>query len=239
MPTPGALDRLDREALEFLAAHRMALADHVMVLLGGDRELASERLAELERMRLVWRERVLRSDPDCFRITRAGLSFIGSDLPPPEFDPRYQHDVGVAWLWLAATHGAFGETDRVLTEREMRATDATESRSSGAGGTQPGSGPAAARPRFGVPLADENQNAPLQYPDLFLIRGRHRIPVHLQLAAPSPRRLTRLLAGYAPNAHATAVLFLVTDPKIGGIVRSAATAATTSPTVHIQPARFD
>jgi hypothetical protein len=35
----------------------------------------------------------MRLEPDCFRVTRAGLALIGSELPAPQFDPRYRHDV--------------------------------------------------------------------------------------------------------------------------------------------------
>jgi hypothetical protein len=95
------LDDRDREVLEFLAAHRLALADYLTVLLG-NRDRARRHLGGLLASELVQRERVMRSEPACFQITRAGLAVIGSQLPSPEFDPRYRRDVGVAWMWLAA-----------------------------------------------------------------------------------------------------------------------------------------
>ena len=37
---------------------------------------------------------------------------------------NYWHDVGAAWLWLAARNGAFGPMREVLAERVMRSRDA-------------------------------------------------------------------------------------------------------------------
>lgn len=205
------LEDADREVLQFLAAHRLALAEHVMVLLRGkNHELAKRRLRRLLAAELVRRERVMRSEPDCFLITPAGLDSIGSDLPPPEFDPRYRHDVGVAWLWLAARGGAFGSPNRIVTERELRSSDER-------------------RP----PARDL-----LQYPDLLLIRGSRRVALLLQLTSPSPRRLEGLLGDFTANTRISAVLFLVAHPGIGSAIRSATTNLKASPVVHIQPVTF-
>lgn len=201
----------DQQVLEFLAAHRLAVFGHVVVLLGKDRELATERLGGLVAAELVRGRPVMRSEPDCFQITRAGLSSIGSELPPPDFEPRYRHDVGVAWLWLASTRGAFGPAERVLTERELRSRDTGR--------------------RQARDIA--------QYPDLLLIRGSRRVALLLQLASPSRQRLERLLVDYAANTPISAVVFLVAGPRIGTVIRSAATDASAALDVHIQPVKFE
>jgi hypothetical protein len=235
----GMLDDRDREVLEFLAGQRMALATHVKVLLGGERELADTRLTDLEDAGLVRRERVLRCEPDCFRITLAGLAAIGSDLPPPDFDPRYRHDVGVAWLWLAATRGAFGPPERVITERQMRSSDAERSvrTSESVASDNDSEHPEPTAPLFGIRLADGGRGPQaVRYPDLFVLRGSRRVAVHLLLVNPSPRELERLLAGYEADMHADTVLFLVADPRIGRLVGSALTRVGRRPAIHILPA---
>lgn len=188
---------------------------------------------------LVRRERVMRSEPDCFQITRAGLALIDSELPPPEFGPRYRHDVGVAWMWLAARGGAWGRTERIMTEREMRSID--EDRQHDGQATKAGHAQAqsdSARKSFGIrlPLDDGSR---LYYPDLLLVRGRRRVAVELQLATPSPRRLRQVLSGYSADERVSAILFEVVDPGIGHALRSAASQLENPPIVHIQPARWD
>jgi hypothetical protein len=182
----------------------------------------------------------MRSEPDCFQITRAGLALIGSELPPPEFDPRYRHDVGVAWMWLAARGGAWGPTERIMTEREMRSRDERRSQNSQDAGvgydsrrhqTQSG-------PPLGIRVPDDDETR-LHYPDLLLIRGRRRVAIELQLAAPSPQRLGRVLSGYGADQRISVILFAVIDPNIGDAVRSTANRLKSPPVVHIQPARLD
>jgi hypothetical protein len=235
---PEALDDRDREVLAFVAAHRMVAADHVMVLLAKDVGTAHGRLGQLEAEGFVRRERLFRRGPDCYRITPAGLSSIRSDLAPPEFDPRYRHDVGVAWVWLAATRGTFGTLDRVVTEREMREADQKWSEPGGLDGDVAGR-PAAdvGAPPFGVPVTGVDGDRSRHYPDLLLI-GRGRVAVELQLALPSPRRLREILVGYGADARVWAVLFLVVDPEIAGRVESAAAQLGISQMVQVQPAKF-
>jgi hypothetical protein len=231
------LDDGDRDLLEFLAAHRLVLADHLTVVLG-NRDLARRHLGGLLAGKQVRRERVMRSEPDCFQITRAGLASIGSKLPPPEFDPRYRHDVGVAWMWLAARGGAWGPAERIMTEREMRSRDERRARDSQDAGADSRQHQARGGPRFGIRLPDEDENR-LHYPDLLLTRGRRRVAVELQLATPSLRRLGRVLSGYGADKRISAILFAVADPGVGAIVRSTAAKLETPPVVHIQPARLD
>jgi hypothetical protein len=113
----------DRRSLEFAAAHRLVEARQVATLLGEKAVDAGERLEGLWRAGLVAGERDGAETPGYFRITGGGLRAIGSRLPVPGFDPRYEHAVGAGWLWLIANAGRFGAFDRVLSERQMRAED--------------------------------------------------------------------------------------------------------------------
>jgi hypothetical protein len=63
---------------------------------------------------------MLHGQPGSYRITGPGLAAIGSNLPAPRVDRRcYGHDIGVAWLWLAASHGTFGPVQRVVYEHSQ------------------------------------------------------------------------------------------------------------------------
>jgi hypothetical protein len=228
------LDYRDPELLEFLAVHRLALVDHLSVLLG-DRDVATRHLGALVGSHLVRCERVMRFEPDCVQITRAGLASIRSELPAPEFEPRYRHDVGVAWMWLAARGGAWGPTERIMTEREMRSRD--QRRFQGTGDDSRRDQTQSAAP-LGIRFSDDDKGR-LHYPDLLLIRGRRRVAVELQLAAPSPRRLRRILSGYGVDKRVSAILFAIVDPNVGNLVRSAAAEVDGPPAIHIQPAKFD
>jgi hypothetical protein len=239
VPTLALMDDRDREVLEFLGAHRLALADHLTVVLR-NRDLARQRLGHLLAAELVRRKRVMRSEPDCLQITRAGLSSIGSQLPPPEFDPRYRHDVAVAWMWLAARGGAWGPTERIMTEREMRSSDERRSQESQHAGVDYDSSQHHAQSPLplGIRVPDDDESR-LHYPDLLLIRGRRRVAIELQLAAPSPQRLERVLSGYSADQRLSAILFAVVDPNIANAVRSTAVRLESPPVVHIQPATLD
>jgi hypothetical protein len=113
---PGPLAHQgDRETLRFIAVHRLVLADHVQALLGIGEHAAGERLAVLEAAGLVRHDRAL---PRSLAVTGSrapGFRPVGSDLPAPDVDVRsVRHDIGVAWLWLAASAGTLGprETHR-------------------------------------------------------------------------------------------------------------------------------
>src|SRR5919201_4036230 len=98
----------DRELLGFVADHRLVVPAHIQALLGVSAAAAYARLRALAAAGLLTHESVFHREPACYRIARKGLALIGSDLPPPRLDLRnYQHDMGVAWLWLAARSGAF------------------------------------------------------------------------------------------------------------------------------------
>src|ERR1022692_1514675 len=111
----------DEAILACVAKHPFVLTGHVRQLLGVSQSLAYDHLVGLAATGLVRRDRMLGGEGDAFRITPAGLSVLGSALPAPGFDSCYRHDIGVVWLWLAASSGSFGPAELVFSEREMPA----------------------------------------------------------------------------------------------------------------------
>ncbi|MDQ6776777.1 MAG: hypothetical protein M3071_11315 [Actinomycetota bacterium] len=202
---PPRSDPDDGRVLAFIAAHRLVLASHVQELLNVGHQAAHERLSALEERRLVRRCRVSRGH-GYYQITEIGLGVIGSDLPPPRVRlDRCRHDVGVAWVWIAADRRAFGRVDRVLTEREQRSHDASR--------THPPSPDRPDDPLFGLRVAG-NPTA-LHYPDLLLLgRKGERVPVELMLTSGGQRQLQTLMASYGAEQNISAVLYLTETPAI-------------------------
>jgi hypothetical protein len=80
---------------------------------------AYRRLAALERLGLILRDKPFAQYPEVLRVTREGARISGVDLrPPPLIISRLRHAIAVVWLaeMLAAEHkGA-----ELTTERELR-----------------------------------------------------------------------------------------------------------------------
>jgi hypothetical protein len=113
--------------LAFIGEHRFVVAAQAGALLGTSEEVARTRLRELTDASYLIEEPVLGGQPAAYRITRLGLDVIGSRLRALRISPaNYSHDVGAAWLWLAARNGAFGPVREVVAERVMRSRDARE-----------------------------------------------------------------------------------------------------------------
>ena len=204
--------------LGFLAEHRVALVPQVQQLLGCGTRAAQRRLRWLEEARLVRRERVFQGFPTACWITRAGLGAVESRLPAPRIDLKgYRHDVGAAWLWLAARAGAFGALDRAVAERTMRSADRRE-------GAQAGRS-------YGVGLGGGR----LHYPDLLLeTKSGHRVAVELELTGKSARRLARIMLGYAGDPRIDSVLYLCPPGQLGRRVQAAARRAGIADLVRVQ-----
>jgi hypothetical protein len=114
-------DPNDHRILE-LAAVNLLVAEHVARLLRLELRRAADELDRLAAISLLTRERLMLDSPACYLITQAGLDAVGSDLPVPALDvARLRHDIGVTWLWLAANEGAFGNAERVISQRELNA----------------------------------------------------------------------------------------------------------------------
>lgn len=151
-----------------------------------------------------------------YRISRQGLGLIESRLPAPSRDLEIRHDVGVAWLSLAARRGTFGPLREVISERHMRSHDGSEAHAA-----------RMTRGRaqlFGVPLPGLGRGGRqrLHYPDLLLIDGDgRRIAVELELSSKGRSRRERIIGGYAADGRIDAVLYLVPDKRIAREVQAA------------------
>ncbi len=217
----------DLELLGFAAEHRIFLPDHVRALLGVSTEAADAQLSALTEAGLVVRRDVFVGEPPLYRITRAGLRAIDNSLEPPRIDPRcYEHDVGLAFLWLAARDGAFGAMSQVIGERRLRSSDARRSF---------GEAPLAVRLGGFGPGGQER----LHYPDLLLVdrRGR-RIALELELTGKGQRRIGRILDGYAADPRVDAVVYLVTKPGLGRSIAASSARAGIESRVYVQLVRM-
>ena len=216
----------DRDLLAFAAEHRFVLADQVRLLLGVTPEATDARLRALARAGLLERRTVFHRQPALNRITAAGVTAIGGDLKPPRLELHaYAHDVGVAWLWLAAHRGAFGPMQSIVAERRLRSLDAR---------AEPGELPRAARLGCLGPRGQER----LHYPDLLLttVEGR-RVAVELELTGKGRSRTERILGAYAADPRIDAVIYLVPDRRIGRTVAEAARRHGLSRRAHVQLVR--
>lgn len=217
----------DRRVLAFAAEHRLVLAAHVRALLGVSDRAASSRLRALKTAGYLRYARKL-VGPGCYQINRAGLAVLDSGLPRPrDIDlATYRHDVGLAWLWLAAQRGAFGRVDRVVSEREMRSHDGRrDGRADPLGVRLPGVGPRGGDRRH--------------YPDLVLETATgHRVAIELELTTKPRRRRNEILGGYAIDSRIDAVLYLAeTTRAMRAIERSAAELGISS-LIHVQRVSF-
>ena len=226
--TSAQITKRDRVLLSFMGEHRLVLAGHVQVLLGITPGAASARLASLREAGYINRERKLHAEPAAWQVTRDGLRAIESDLsrPRPIDLSCYRHDVGLAWLWLAARSGAFGELCGIVSERWMRSHD-------GVGGGEA----APLGVRLGGPGADGRRR--LHYPDLILeTASGHRVAVELELSSKSRGRRERILAGYGAEGRIDAILYLVDQPSVGRAIEQSAARYGLSDRVHVQTVRL-
>jgi hypothetical protein len=210
------LDERDRELLLFLAEHRVALETQVQMLLGVSAETAERRLRVLAAQGFLARQRIFCGEPACCHIRSRGLAAVASGLPTPR--PKlayYEHDIGLAWIWLAAKRGSLGPLREVISERRMRSEDGRQR-----GGPLVPGGAAEY-------LADPRGRDRLHYPDLLLVtRPGKRVAVELELSSKGRSRLDGILLGYAADGRVDGVLYLVADDpagrRIGGNVRDTA-----------------
>jgi hypothetical protein len=224
------LSAADLELLRFAGEHRFVLSAHVQALLRLTAEAADARLAELTDAGFLAARPVFAGFAPTYRSTRRGLDAVGSPLRAPTIDVgRYDHEVGAAWLWLAAHSGAFGPLREVLGERQLRSRDGVaEDR---AGGGRPLAVRLGGVGRSGSPR--------LHYPDLLLVdpTGR-RLAVELELTSKGRERRERVLAGYAADRRIAGVLYVVETPRLAESIRTSARRLGISHLVHIQRIRW-
>lgn len=218
-----SLTDADLEVLAFLAEHRVVVTTQVQELLGAGPRAATGRLRALEGERLIDRRRIFEGQPEACWITRRGLGVIGCGLPAPRVDLKgYRHDIGTAWVWLAARDGAFGPLREQVSERTMRSRDGRPGREGPAQG-------------IGVGEVGPGGRARLHYPDLMLeTSDGHRVAVELELTGKSARRLDRIMLGYAADARVDAVLYLCPPGRVGERVQQAARRAGLGHRIHVQ-----
>lgn len=223
-PRRPPLTARDLSLLGFAAEHRLILAGHAQSLLGVSARAAQRRMTALTRGGYLDAHRVFAGQPACYQITRDGLGAAGSDLAPPRLDVRgYAHDVGVAWLWLAARRGAFGPLTRLVAERTLRSEDARRAAAARAGVASRDTGSLTGP--YGVRLGGLGAHGRerLHYPDLLLVTedGR-RVAVELELTSKGQSRREAILSGYGADARVGTVLYLVDRPAVGRAVEASA-----------------
>jgi hypothetical protein len=200
----------DQELLEYLARHRMVSTEHVQVCLTLSGAAARRRLRRLSEAGLAEGAVRFHRQSACWRITRRGLSAIGSRLPAPRDDlSTHTHDLGVAWLWLAAQDGAFGPLPEVIAERELRSRDGPGERAEPLAVRIPGAGPRGGERRH--------------YPDLLLVtQDGARVAVELELTGKSRTRRELILTAYGADHRIDHVLYLVRDRQLGAEIAATA-----------------
>jgi hypothetical protein len=221
------LGERDLALLSFLAEHRLALPTHAAALLGVSVKTAGARLTGLGEGGFVRVQDPFPGEPRWYRITRKGLATIGSGLPPPRIDLRaYRHDVGAAWLWLAARGGAFGPLSEIIAERRLRSEDAGRERDVEPLGVRLGGFGPRGGPR-------------LHYPDLMLrtADGR-RIALELELSSKGRARLETILTGYGGDPRIDGVVYFVDKSSVARSVTEAARRLGVSSRVQIQRVRL-
>lgn len=224
----------DRGLLGFIADHRLILADHAQALLDTTASAARTRLSALVRAGFIVQHRVFHHQAACYQVSARGRAAIGSTLPPPRLDLReYMHDVGVAWVWLAARAGAFGTPREVISERQLRSRDGLPRR---AGELDLSASPR--DERLGVHLVGFGRSGREQrhYPDLLVDTddGR-RIALELELSAKGRARRERILTGYALDRRIDTVVYLVNRPAVERSIRASIATLSVSPRVQVQP----
>jgi hypothetical protein len=210
--------------LTFIGEHRFVLPAQARALLGTSEEVARSRLDALTGAGYLIEEPVLAGQPVAYRSSRLGLNVTGSPLRALRISlTNYWHDVGAAWLWLAARQGAFGPMREVMAERVMRSRDAR-------GRDDP----------FGVRLGGLGQDGRerLHYPDLLMVdRGGRRLAIELEISAKRPAERERILAGYAADPRIAKVLYVVYEPRVARALCASVSRLGISSLVAIQGVR--
>jgi hypothetical protein len=222
------LGERDLRVLAFAAEHRLVLAEQAAALLGVSGPTAAARLRVLTEAGYLRRQQPM-AGPSSYLIDRSGLRAVGSPLPRPhDVDPGlYRHDVGVAWLWLAAHSGGFGRVAEVVSERQMRSHDGRpEGRTEPLGVRMYGVGPHGGERRH--------------YPDLLVETATgHRVAIELELTGKGSGARERILSGYGADPRIDAVLYLVERDRVGQAIARSAERLGLGAMIKVQRVAFD
>jgi hypothetical protein len=223
-PRPLRLSTRDLELLEFVGQQRLVLATHVQALLGVSARAAAKRLLALSSLGYLTGDWF---HEHYWQATTKGLGVVGLPYSRSKFDPQnFAHEVGMAWVSLAARRGLWGEMREVISERQMRSADGVSGTPQEPMGVRLGGfGPAGKRR--------------LHYPDMLLLTpGGQRIAFELELTHKSRTRLETIIAGYASDRRIDAVVYLVENPAIARKVQRAAASYGVGHMVHVQGAKW-
>ena len=213
MDNPRCGDRIrltgrDYRWLAFAAEHQLVLERQLERLVGARQGTLKRRLSTLVASGYLRSGSVFGETH--YQVRADGLAAVGSSLKRPRLKlANYRHDVGVAWLWLAAHGGSFGPLRQVLAERSLRSHDGAIDRPLETYGVRNGE-------------ADRFGNERLHYPDLLLVdhHGR-RLAVELELTPKGRQRTDRILGGYGADPRIDRVLYFVEANSTGrGIGRA-------------------
>lgn len=213
----------DQELLRFLARHRLVRTDHVQALLEVSGGAAGERLRRLRDAGLVKDGPRFAGQPQCWQITGQGLAAAGVRMRAPRRDlSELAHDVGAAWLWLAARDGAFGRLRELHSERELRSLDGPGRRAQT---------PLAVRVGGVGPRGGERRH----YPDLLLVTERgERVALELELTSKARTRRELILSAYGGEPAIDHVVYLVRDRRVGEEIAGSARKLGLQNIVHVQ-----
>ncbi|HEX3241348.1 MAG TPA: helix-turn-helix domain-containing protein [Solirubrobacterales bacterium] len=190
IPVAGRLTR-DGELLRFVGRHGAVTVEQVMAALGVGRTAAYRRVAACVERGLLERLSLLRDEPSLLRATRDGLRYAGLGLPVAVISP------GSVTHWLRCASVAlsleeqFG-SDRVLTERELRAAEQVE-------------GAPIASAKVGELASGEPR---LHRPDLAVLTDDGTIAVEVELTPKAPRRLEDLIRAWRRASWVAEVRYL-------------------------------
>jgi hypothetical protein len=231
----SGLTEHDEVLLRFAAAHRLVIREHAQALLGVSASSASRRLGALARTGLLAQTRPFDRGPNWYRITRGGLDAIASALPVPDKRlGQFRHDIGLAWIEIAARRGSFGPVSEVVSERRMRSEDGVWEHATAPVDRE------LQRPPHGIRLGlGPRGKERIHYPDMVLeLAGGKRVAVELELSAKGPRRRDQILMAYAAEKRVDSVLYLVESPAMAASIRASARAHGISRKVHVQYVKY-
>jgi len=187
----------DHELVSYVGRHGVVSIRHVMAALGVGQASAYRRVAACIERGLLERLQLLRREPNLLRATRAGLAYAGLGLPVPVVSPgAVDH-----WLRCASTaHQLAAEfgLERVITERELRATERLEG-----------------RPIASAKLGELPSGHPrLHRPDLVVFAEYGVIGIEVELTPKAPRRLLSIVRAWRGADCISEIRYLCASPKV-------------------------